>query len=194
MTSGATNSSSNNVRRYTSEDNLNNINSSSKSNLQQNIHHPLPVQTTATSTENLTNIPSWKKLSPQARLSALLDKTSHSSSLAQNSTSASLIDLTSIDKMLPTKQMQPAPSSRPRFRFVPSSDKNSVLKEEPELEQQSTSSNQMYNNLDATFSSSNRTSTNHNQQTSAGSKEISKLFYQSSFLFVIFQSNEMICL
>ena len=96
------------------------------------------VQTSATSTEDLTKVPSWKKLSPQARLSALLDKTNHQaspSSLSSNGTSASLIDLTSIDK-LPTNIAVPPTAARPRFRFVPSSDQNSVLKEEPELEQQ----------------------------------------------------------
>ncbi len=39
--------------------------------------------------------------------------------------SASLIDLSSIDKL----------SSRPRFRFVPPSNENHILKEEPEIEQ-----------------------------------------------------------
>lgn len=144
MTSAATNTSSNNVRRYTSENNLNDINSSSKPLLQQKISRPTPLQTIATSTEDLTNIPSWKKLSPQARLSALLDKTNHpSSSLTSNGTSASLIDLTSIDKLSTNKQLQQQPpATRPRFRFVPSSDKNLTLKEEPELEQQT------YDNFD----------------------------------------------
>ena len=139
MTSASTNTSANNVRRYTSENNLNDLTSSSKPILPQKISRPPPLQTIATSTEDLTNIPSWKKLSPQARLSALLDKTNHptSSLLTTNGTSASLIDLTSIDKLSPNKQLQPPPSTRPRFRFVPSSDKNSTLKEEPELEQQS---------------------------------------------------------
>jgi len=166
MTSGVTNSSSNNVRRYTSENNLNDINSSSSSSskaiLQQKISRPLPLQNIATSTEDLTNIPSWKKLSPQARLSALLDKTNHpSSSLTANGTSASLIDLTSIDKLPINKQIQPPPSSRPRFRFVPPSDKNSILKEEPELEQQS---NQTYDNFDKKSFSPNRTILNQQQQ------------------------------
>ncbi len=157
MTSGASNSSTNNVRRYTSENNLNEINSPSKVVLQQKISRPTPLQTIATSTEDLTTIPSWKKLSPQARLSALLDKTNHSSAVAAalsaNGTSASLIDLTSIDKIPTNKQIQPPPSSRPRFRFVPPSDKNSVLKEEPELEQQS---NQIYDNLNVKPNSPNR--------------------------------------
>ena len=150
MTSGVTNSPPNNVRRYTSENNLNDINSPSKLNLHQKISRPPTLQTITTSTEDLTNIPSWKKLSPQARLSALLDKTNHpssssSSSLIANGTSASLIDLTSIDKISNNKQLQPPPSARPRFRFVPPTDKNSILKEEPELEQQS---NQTYDNFD----------------------------------------------
>jgi hypothetical protein len=157
MTSGVTNSSTNNVRRYTSENNLNEINSPIKSVLQQKVSRPTPLQTIATSTEDLTTIPSWKKLSPQARLSALLDKTNHPSSataaLTANGTSASLIDLTSIDKISTNKQFQPPPSSRPRFRFVPPSDKNSILKEEPELEQQS---NQMYDNLNIKPNSPNR--------------------------------------
>jgi hypothetical protein len=146
MTSGVTNTPSNNVRRYTSENNLNDINSPSKLNLHQKISRPPTLQTIATSTEDLTNIPSWKKLSPQARLSALLDKTNYpSSSLISMATSASLIDLTSIDKLSVNKQIQQQPpSGRPRFRFVPSSDKNSILKEEPELEQQS---NQTYDNV-----------------------------------------------
>jgi hypothetical protein len=156
MTSASTNTSTNNVRRYTSENNLNDINSSSKPVLQQKLPRPIPVQTTATSTEDLTNIPSWKKLSPQARLSALLDKTNHTSALTSNGTSASLIDLTSIDKLPSNKQIQPT-SSRPRFRFVPPSDKNSILKEEPELEQQSSSS---YDNFDMKSLSPNQTTTN----------------------------------
>jgi hypothetical protein len=159
MTSGATNTSSNNVRRYTSENNLNDINSSSKPILQQKMSRPTPVQTIATSTEDLTNIPSWKKLSPQARLSALLDKTNHTSSLATNGTSASLIDLTAIDKLPTNKPIYPPSSSRPRFRFVPSTDKNSILKEEPEPEQQS---NQNYDNFDMKALSANRTPNNHN--------------------------------
>ena len=148
MTSGVSSSSTNNVRRYTSENNLNEINCPSKVVLQQKISRPTPLQTIATSTEDLTTIPSWKKLSPQARLSALLDKTNHPAAaiLSANGTSASLIDLTSIDKIPTSKQIQPPPSSRPRFRFVPPSDKNSVLKEEPELEQQS---NLIYDNIDA---------------------------------------------
>jgi len=152
MTSAATNTSSNNVRRYTSENNLNEISSSSSSSSKmhpiQKLARPPALQTIATSTEDLTNIPSWKKLSPQARLSALLDKTNHSTGLllTANGTSASLIDLTSIDKITTNKQVQPPPSSsRPRFRFVPPSDKNSVLKEEPELEQQI---NQTYDNVE----------------------------------------------
>lgn len=158
MTSAATNPSSNNVRRYTSENNLNEINTSSKVVvLPQKLVRPIPLQTIATSTEDLTSIPAWKKLSPQARLSALLDKTNHPSavsSLAVNGTSASLIDLTSIDKIPTNKQhIQQPPVARPRFRFVPPSDKNSVLKEEPELEQQS---GQNYDHFDHKPLSPNR--------------------------------------
>lgn len=157
MTSAATNPSSNNVRRYTSENNLNEINISSKPVLPQKLVRPIPLQTIATSTEDLTSIPAWKKLSPQARLSALLDKTNHPSTvspLAANGTSASLIDLTSIDKIPTNKQqIQPPPATRPRFRFVPPSDKNSILKEEPELEQQSS---QNYDNFDLKSLSPNR--------------------------------------
>ena len=150
MTSAASNSSSNNVRRYTSENNLNELHGSSSSSkpvLPQKLVRPIPLQTIATSTEDLTSIPAWKKLSPQARLSALLDKTNHpsstsSSSFVTNGTSASLIDLTSIDKMPNNKQqIQAPPATRPRFRFVPPSDQNSVLKEEPELEQQQSGQN-----------------------------------------------------
>jgi hypothetical protein len=88
------------VRRYTSEDNLNQITSPSK------------PTTTITSTEDLSTTPSWKNLS------SFIDKT--------NGTSASLIDLTSIDKL----------SSRPRFRFVPPSYQHHMLNEEPEIEPQ----------------------------------------------------------
>ncbi|CAF2092420.1 unnamed protein product [Rotaria magnacalcarata] len=167
MTSGVTNASTNNVRRYTSENNLNEMSPSSKPLLQPKVPRLVSVQTTATatSTEDLSNIPSWKKLSPQARLSALLDKTNHTSSLSSNGTSASLIDLTSIDKLSTNKQFQPAPTARPRFRFVPSSDQNSVLKEEPEPEQQSTQSNISYDNYNIKSLSPNRTSiNNHNNQ------------------------------
>lgn len=143
------NSSSNNVRRYTSENNLNVMNPSSNPSLQERSSRAPPVQTTATSTEDLTTIPSWKKLSPQARLSALLDKTNHlvaSPSLNQNGTSASLIDLSSIDK-LPSNQPVQTPS-RPRFRFVPSSDQDSILKEEPEFEQPLINGHKSYDNFD----------------------------------------------
>ena len=162
MTSGVNNSPTNNVRRYTSENNLNDINTSSKPALVQKNLRPPPVQTTATSTEDLSNIPAWKKLSPQARLSALLDKTNHAPTLTANGASASLIDLTSIDKAPKSKQVQPPPLTRPRFRFVPPSDKNAVLKEEPEpdLEQHVTPSNQNYDNVELNTPSPNRTPTN----------------------------------
>jgi hypothetical protein len=179
MTSGANNTSSNNVRRYTSENNLNDINSSSKPILQQKISRPPPAQTIATSTEDLTNIPSWKKLSPQARLSALLDKTNHTSSLTANGTSASLIDLTAIDKLPANKPIQLPTSSRPRFRFVPSTDKNSVLKEEPELEQQS---NQAYDNFDMKALSPNRPLVNNNLQ----QQQQSKIFIYPPKKFFLF--------
>jgi len=180
MTSAATNSPTNNVRRYTSENNLNDINSPSKPVLLQKQHRPPSIQSTAISTEDLTNIPSWKKLSPKARLSALLDKTNHAPSLTSNGASASLIDLTSIDKSPKNKQIQPPPSSRPRFRFVPPSDKNSGIKEEPELEQQATPSNPTYDNFNMKSHSPNRTSNNHQhqqkQQQSSGSKQQSKFY------------------
>ena len=158
MTSGASTSSTNNVRRYTSENNLNEINSPSKAVLPQKISRPTPLQTIATSTEDLTTIPSWKKtLSTSTSFQPLLDKTNHPSAaplLTSNGTSASLIDLTSIDKIPTNKPTQPPPpSARPRFRFVPPSDKNSILKEEPELEQQS---NQTYDNFDLKALSPNR--------------------------------------
>lgn len=192
MTSAAvttTNLPTNNVRRYTSENNLNEITSSTKPMMQPKLNRPAPMQmtATATSTEDLTTIPAWKKLSPQARLSALLDKTNHAPSLSSNGTSASLIDLTSIDKIPTNKQFQPAPSARPRFRFVPPSDKHSVLQEEPELEQQSTSSSLPFENYDMKTASPNRTSVNsHNnnnnnyqqqqQQQLSGQKQSSKYF------------------
>ena len=104
-----------NVRRYTSENNLNQITSPSKpTGLIQKTSLPPPVRTTAVSTEDLSTVPLWKKYSPQTRHSFLLDKT--------NGTSASLIDLTSIDKT----------SSRPRFRFIPPSNQNLIIKEESE--------------------------------------------------------------
>jgi hypothetical protein len=161
MTSGTSNASTNNVRRYTSENNLNVLNATSKPILQDKSINTVPIQNTAISTDDLTKVPSWKKLSPQARLSALLDKTNHSSSsvatsLISNGTSASLIDLSSIDKLPPNQLSQP--TARPRFRFVPSTDNNSILKEEPELEQQTTVLHQPYDNFDIQSRATNRTS------------------------------------
>jgi len=101
------------VRRFTSENSLNQIPASSS---KPKHSHSRPVQTTATSTEDLSTIPS------KTRLSNFIKKTTE---LSSNGASASLIDLSSIDK----------PSSRPRFRFVPPSNSNHVLKEEPEIEQ-----------------------------------------------------------
>jgi len=101
-----------NVRRYTSENNLNKIPLSTPSKPKHS--HLRPLRTTATSTEDLSRISSEKLLSN-------LIKTAD-----QFGASASLIDLSSIDKL----------SSRPRFRFVPSSNENNILKEEPEIEQQ----------------------------------------------------------
>jgi hypothetical protein len=175
MTSGTNNSGSNNVRRYTSENNLNAIHAPSKPALPEKSSRPPMAHSNTTSTEDLTKIPSWKKLSPQARLSALLDKTNHppssssSSSLAANGTSASLIDLSSIDKIPINQQVQP--TSRPRFRFVPPSDKNSVLKEEPEPEQQQQHQTappyQPYDNVDRRSLVNNRPSLNSAPQPQA---------------------------
>ena len=166
MTSGSNSPSNNNVRRYTSENNLNAINAPMRPTVtppQAKVARSTAPQPIATSTEDLTNIPSWKKLSPQARLSALLDKTNQP--LTSNGTSASLIDLTSIDKMPTTKQIEP--TSRPRFRFVPSSDQNSTLKEEPEPEQQPPSSHQSYDNFGLNSMSPNRAAMNNYQQPSS---------------------------
>ena len=183
MTSGTNNAGSNNVRRYTSENNLNAIHGPSKPALPEKSTRPPLAHTNATSTEDLTKIPSWKKLSPQARLSALLDKTNHppsssSSSLTANGTSASLIDLSSIDKIPINQQVQP--TARPRFRFVPPSDKNSVLKEEPEPEQQTAPAYQPYDNVDRRALINNRPSLNSAPQAQASAfpqnKHPSKLF------------------
>jgi hypothetical protein len=142
------NAPTHNVRRYTSENNLDQIASSSKPTAAPKPHLPPRMQTTATSTEDLSTNPSWKNLSPQARLSALLGKTNH---LTSNGASASLIDLTSIDKL----------SSRPRFRFVPPTDHNPTLKEESEIEQQSNASK--YDQCHLQTILSNRTSFDNNQ-------------------------------
>lgn len=183
MTSGTNNAGSNNVRRYTSENNLNAIHGPSKPALPEKSTRPPMAHSNATSTEDLTKIPSWKKLSPQARLSALLDKTNHpplsaSSSLTASGTSASLIDLSSIDKIPINQQVQP--TARPRFRFVPPSDKNSVLKEEPEPEQQTTPSYQPYDNVDRRALANNRLPLNSAPQAQASAvpqnKHPSKLF------------------
>ena len=96
-----------NLRRYTSENSLNYIITSVSTSTNSR-----PLRTTATSTEDLTVIPSeWTR-----KLNAI----------SSNMVSASLIDLSSIDKT----------SSRPRFRFVPPSNSTETLKEEPELEQE----------------------------------------------------------
>lgn len=100
-----------NLRRYTSENSLNHIITSVSTSTKPS-SHSRPLRTTATSTEDLTVIPSeWTR-----KLNAI----------SSNMVSASLIDLTSIDKT----------SSRPRFRFVPPSNSTETLKEEPELEQE----------------------------------------------------------
>ena len=144
-----------NVRRYTSENNLNEITSSSKSIVTHQNRYPLPVQTTATSPEDLSTIPGWKNLSPQARLSVLLDSTNH---LTSNGISASLIDLTALDKLSTNNQ---AISVRPHFRFVPSSNNHKTsLKEEPEIEQQTQST---YDHYHLKTIPSNRISINNNQ-------------------------------
>lgn len=104
------------IRRYISYNNLNEIPSSSP--LKPKPSYLRPVQTTATSTENLLIIPS------QNHLSNIIKKTNL---LSSNGASASLIDLSSIDKLS---------SKRPHYRFIPPSNHNHILKEEPEIEQQ----------------------------------------------------------
>ncbi|CAF0979414.1 unnamed protein product [Adineta steineri] len=107
------------VRRYTSENNLNHIGTPLKpSTALQKASRPEPLQTTTASTEDLSTVPSSRtNFSSQAHLPTLADKI--------NGASASLIDLTAIDKI-----------SRPRFRFIPPSSTNNILKEESETEQQ----------------------------------------------------------
>ncbi|CAF0767556.1 unnamed protein product [Adineta ricciae] len=107
------------VRRYTSENNLNQLSPPLKpKKLPQKTLLPEPIRITAVSTDDLSTIPSWKNFSRHTRLSALTDKT--------NATSASLIDLTSIDKVS---------ASRPRYRFIPPTATDLVLREELEVEQ-----------------------------------------------------------
>ncbi|CAF1236226.1 unnamed protein product [Adineta ricciae] len=106
------------VRRYTSENNLNQLSPPLKpKKLAQKTLLPEPIRITAASTDDLSTIPSWKNFSRHTRLSALTDKT--------NATSASLIDLTSIDKVS---------APRPRYRFIPPTATDLVLREEPEIE------------------------------------------------------------
>lgn len=97
------------VRRFTSENNLNQISSPpSSAATKRKLPQLRPLQTTATSTEDLTKLPIRRV-----------------QQLSSNGASASLIDLSSIDKS----------STRPRFRFVPQINTNQTLKEEPEIEQ-----------------------------------------------------------
>ncbi|UJR08936.1 hypothetical protein I4U23_013188 [Adineta vaga] len=109
-----------NVRRYTSENNLNQLSPVLKpKRLSQKPSLPEHNRESAVSTDDLSTVPTWKNFSRHTRLSALTDKTS--------GTSASLIDLTSLDKIS---------ASRPRYRFIPPTTTDLVLKEEPEIEQQ----------------------------------------------------------
>ncbi|CAF1068905.1 unnamed protein product, partial [Didymodactylos carnosus] len=146
-----------NSRRYTSENNLSDIgemtsvasNNSRSRKDANNIKQPHMnyVDATKTTTTSTTDVPSWKKLSPQARLMALLDKTSsyeennsislvdgsvrrNRNNLLSQGNSASLIDLSSIDKSN-SSFIQPF-EQRPRFRFVPPAGENSILQEELE--------------------------------------------------------------
>ncbi|CAF3529157.1 unnamed protein product [Rotaria sp. Silwood1] len=121
----------NNVRHHTSENNLNQISSSTKSITKEKISHPQHLQTIATSTEDLLIKPLSKNVQSHQRLSLLIDKTNY---LTSNNISASLIDLTSIDKL----------SSRPRFRFVPPSNENQRLLSEHNIEQQTNQNYDQY--------------------------------------------------
>ena len=94
------------VRRFTSENNLNQIPPSSAT--KRKLSQSKTLQTIATSTEDLTKISARRV-----------------QQLSSNGASASLIDLSSIDQS----------STRPRFRFVPQINSNHTLKEEPETEQ-----------------------------------------------------------
>ncbi|CAF2102119.1 unnamed protein product [Rotaria magnacalcarata] len=118
----------NNVRRHTSENNLNQIASSTKPVSTEKTFRPQLLQTTATSTEDLLTVSSSRNFQAYDRFSVLMDKTNY---LAVNNTSASLIDLTAIDKL----------SSRPRFRFVPPSNQNLNSKEEYIKQQQQSNQN-----------------------------------------------------
>ncbi|CAF2982850.1 unnamed protein product [Rotaria sp. Silwood2] len=140
----------NNVHRHTSENNLNQINSSPTPITIQKASRSHLLQTTATSTEDLLIKPSSKNFQSNERLSALIDKTNH---LRSNNTSASLIDLTSIDKL----------SSRPRFRFVPPSNQNLTLKDEHNIEQQT---NQNYDQYHLKTIPQERTSLNNQNKCS----------------------------
>ncbi|CAF1105456.1 unnamed protein product [Rotaria sordida] len=121
----------NNVRRHTSETNLNQINSLIKPITREKISRQQILQTTATSTDDLLIKSSSKNVPRHERLSVLIDKTNY---LTANNTSASLIDLTSIDKL----------SSRPRFRFVPPSNQNLTFKDEHNIEQQTNQNYDQY--------------------------------------------------
>ncbi|CAM2720232.1 unnamed protein product [Rotaria socialis] len=123
----------NNVRRHTSENNLNQIASSTKPVPTEKAFRPQLLQTATTSTEDLLTISSSRNFQAYDRFSVLMDKTNY---LAVNNTSASLIDLTAIDKL----------SSRPRFRFVPPSNQNLNSKEEhiKQQQQQQQQSNQNF--------------------------------------------------
>lgn len=76
-------------------------------------------------------MPSSRNYPVNDRLSVLIDRTNH---LVSNNISASLIDLTAIDKV----------SSRPRFRFVPPSNENLTLTEEQNNKPQSNQNIEQY--------------------------------------------------
>ena len=87
------------VRRYTSENNLNQLHVLSKPAMLQKSHRNSLLQTTATSTEDLPQRSSMKNSSSQTNLSSSMG------------ISASLIDLSTINQV----------TARPLFRFVPPS-------------------------------------------------------------------------
>ena len=118
------NSDTNHVHRRISENNLDHVTSPSKPSIEKVPRRKLLQTTATTSTEDLSTNPLRKNFPRQDRFSVFIDKTNH---LIPNYTSASLIDLTSIDKLSP----------RPHFRFIPPSIPDLSLQEEHKIEQQS---------------------------------------------------------
>ena len=109
------------VRHYTSESNLNHIHlSPALPSKNSKLHEKYHRSSTAVSTDDLA-APKQQQFSSQANRSSLLDGRH---ALASTGTSSSLIDLTAISKL----------PSRPLFRFVPSSNRNPQIQEEPEIE------------------------------------------------------------